>query len=62
MLVVEAKGQAEKIGLFGAGTETVVGKIADRVRLEIEDGEGLFSGGGVGAEAAVQEHGVPRVG
>lgn len=62
MAAVDAKSEAEKIGLFGVAAEAVVGEIAEFVGGEIHDGEGLFFAGGVGAVAAVEEDGEAPVG
>jgi len=62
VLAVEAEDQAEEIGLLGLDAEAIVRKIANGVGFQIDDGEGLFAAGSVGAEAAVEEHSVTRIG
>ena len=62
VLAVEAKDQAEEIGLLGLDAEAIIGKIANCVGFQIEDGEGLFAAGSVGAETAVEEDSVTRIG
>lgn len=62
VLAVEAEDQAEKIGLLGLDAEAAIGKIANGVGFQIEDGEGLFPAGSVGAETAVEEDSVTRIG
>ena len=62
MLAIETEGEAEEIGLLGVAAEAVVGKIAEIVGLQIQDGEGLLFLGGVGAVAAVEEDGELAVG
>ena len=55
VLAVGAEGQTEKIGLLGAAAEAFVGKVAEFVGGQIENGEGLLLAGRVGAEAAVEK-------
>ena len=62
MAAVGAEGEAEEIGLLGIAGEAVVGEIAEFVGLQIEDGEGLFFAGGVGAIAAVKKEGEATIG
>src|SRR5271155_4328004 len=62
MSAVEAEGEAEEICLLGAAAEAIVWKITEGAGLEIENGERLFSPGGIGAVAAVEENGIATVG
>lgn len=62
MFAIDAEGEAEEVGLLGVATKTIVGEIAEFVGGEIENREGLFFAGGVGAVAAVEENGKATVG
>ena len=62
MLAIEAECQAEEKGLLGVLGEALVGEIAEFVGFEIQNREGLFFSGGVGAKTAVKEDGIATIG
>ena len=62
MLAIEAKSQAEKESLSGIRTEAVVGKIAEFIGFEIQNGEGLLFAGTVSPIATVEEDGEAAIG
>ena len=61
MFAVQAKGQADKIGLPGFVREAIIGKVSEFIGFEIEDRERLFLVRSVGAKAAVEKNSVPAV-
>ncbi len=62
VLAVEAEDQAEEIGLLGLDAQATVGDIANGVCFQIENRERLLPAGSVGAETAVEEDSVTRIG
>ena len=62
MMAISAEGEAEEIGLLGVAAKAVVGEIAEFVGGEIQNGEGLFFTGSVGAVAAVKKNGEAAAG
>jgi hypothetical protein len=62
MLAIKAESQAQEVGLLGIGAQTVIGKIAEFVGIEVEHREGLLFARTVSSIAAVKENSKVLVG
>ena len=65
MFAVQAEGETEKIGLVRPVVEARFGKIGERVRSDIENGDrlvGVFAVSRVGPISAVEENDKPPIG